>query len=821
MTKSKLTKFTDVEIFEALLSVVNRRERAGPGVVEVLRDLLIVEGGDVNFVPQKKSLFSKNEQVRSELLERAARDGDNEVVNILSKYADGTSLGNALLIALRNRDAPTASRGAVQEEQMIQTLISKGADGSNIICPAVARGDEPLLRMLLSGQPSQRTPGALAEALPIAVAFRDPTVRQRLISMVLQKRANPNFRGGEAMYQATKQYDMISLDTLLQERPHPASLSRAFAVALSLPDSNRRFEACQKLINAGATGQEVDKGLMIAITTEQRNIEFLKLILRTAFIDYEGGSAVCLAVTNEQEAHLRLMLEKRPNGITYDGAIAAAMRLRNPRDQLKYCRLLVGAGPPVDCCSKALVVAVKSQKEEMCRIFLEKGASPDYEGGASISAAALAENVGILELLVGGEFEKPNNASLVAGFGVVLSVSTAPQKKTKLLRLILDAGLKGPALDVALINSSKPGPDSVTMCKLFLEYGASINAQGGEALDISTRTGNIELLELLLKGPHPPAPEILSRIFQSSQKLDPKLRPQATKLILEANMPVNAQVAAALDSLVLEKRHDMETIGVLLSHNASVHHENHRPLITAATAFNKPLLSLLLAHSTDSKAASVVFEAVMKIESFWAKPEAFAILTVLLENGAEGVSVNEALIKAVADGQPSARHFEVTLLEHRADVDYKAGEALQIATERGEPALVKRMLALNPNSESISMALPFAFFSKLGEDGTLAIIEAFVEMSAAQLDPDFMHPEIPEPPVFLCLNHFPDSLKILDLTLKAGYHVDQKMSSDNGRYTALFWAISAKGGKIGDPVVELLISHGGECSLNDTEPMTV
>jgi hypothetical protein len=71
------------------------------------------------------------------------------------------------------------------------------------------------------------------------------------------------------------------------------------------------------LIHAGATGDEVCKGLAIAITTEHQNIDFLKLILRSASVDFEEGHALCLAVANNHQAHLKLMLEKRPNERTF------------------------------------------------------------------------------------------------------------------------------------------------------------------------------------------------------------------------------------------------------------------------------------------------------------------------------------------------------------------------------------------------------------------------------------------------------------------------------------------------------------------------
>jgi hypothetical protein len=811
MTKSKRTKFNQREIYRALLAVVSGQESAGPGVVEILLEQFQAEHGNINFVPQQKkslgSVFKKRHEERSGLIEIAARGGKVEVVQLLSKNSDQTGLNNALEIAFRNRNA-VSNRNTTREEQIIRILVSKGADGSHTIgvAAAAAAGDETLLRMLLDVHPPVL---ALSEALPEAAASADAEIRRRLTQMLLDKGADVNHSGGEAIFRATRLFDMHVLDMLLERCPHVPSLNRAFASALTQPDSNSRFEACQKLIHAGATGDEVSKGLAIALTTENQNINFLKLILRSASIDFEEGHALCLGIANNYQVHLKLMLEKRPNEHTFDRAFEAALRLRNHRDQLKYCNILVEANPPRDSCSKALLIAVKIQKDELCRTFLEKGASVDFNGGASITAAARSESIGILELLVGGEFRNANNASLVSAFEVALSLTSPPAKKKKLIHLILDAGLQGPALDAALVNASKKGEEGLPMVKLFLEYGASVNAHGGEALDICACSGNLELLQVLLHGQHQPSPEILLKIFQSALKLDPKVRYLAIELILRANMSVGVQAAAALDGLVQDSRSDMQTIRILLSFHTSVNYENHRPLVTAGKAFNKTLLALLLEHSRDASAPSVVFDALMKTESFWGKRHTFAILTLLLENGAEGIAVDDALIKAVMDAQPGARHFEVTLLEHGANIDHKDGEALQIATERGEAALVRRMLQKKPTSESISMAFPYAYASKLSEENALAIIDSFVELSAEELYPGFMHPEIPEPPVFLSVKHYPNNLKILERRLKAGFHIDQAMSSESGKYTALYWSL-VQGKKIEIDVVEFLIRQGGE-----------
>ncbi|KAH9215048.1 hypothetical protein DL95DRAFT_523587 [Leptodontidium sp. 2 PMI_412] len=815
MPKSKRTSFSQREIFRAIQSVIDGHETAGPGVVEVLLGKFIKAGGDINIIPQQSSALGVMSRKRpdepSNLLEKATTCGDVEVVQLLSRHSNKTAKNKALEIALQNRNT-TTGRDTTKEDRIVYILVSDGADVDTTIGSAVAAGEENLLHMLLEGNPPAP---ALSDALPIAIATRDTLLRRRLAQMLLRKGADVNTGNGQPILEATKLFDMALLDMLLERRPHVTSLNRAFAVALSYSDSNHRFEACQKLINAGATGEEVNKGLIIAMTVEHHNIDFLRLILRSASVDFENGYALCQAVTSNYQEHLKLLLAKRPSELSFDNALDAAMRLRNPRDQLKFCHLLVGAGPPRNSCSKALLVAVTGQKDELCRILLEARASVDFDGGASITAAARSENIGILEMLIGAEFQQPQSASLTGAFEISLLASPSA-KKMKILRLILDAGLQGQPLDTALVHATKQGQEGLALCELLLKYGASVNTLGGEALDTCCRTGNLGLLEKLLSSAHRPAPEILSRVFQSSLVLDHRIRPRAMELILQSGKAIDNQLAAALDGLVQERRPHMPSIEVLLSFHASVYYEGYRPLITAAKNLNTVLLKLLLEQCRDGSAPSKVFEALMADEPFWKKHEAFQIMTILVDNGAEGIAVDDALVRAVKDGQPSARHFEITLLQH-ANIDHRDGEALQVATERGEAALVRRMLAMKPASESISMAFPYAFVSNLPESSCLAVIQAFMEMAADDLYPDYMHPDIPEPPVFLCIKHYPNSLSILEATLDAGFNIDQSMSSESGKFTAIYWAMTG-GNQIGDHIMECLISRRANLH-NHPEPL--
>jgi hypothetical protein len=54
--------------------------------------------------------------------------------------------------------------------------------------------------------------------------------------------------------------------------------------------------------------------------------------------------------------------------------------------------------------------------------------------------------------------------------------------------------------------------------------------------------------------------------------------------------------------------------------------------------------------------------------------------------------------------------------------------------------------------------------------------------------------------------------------LNAGFHIDQAMSSESGKYTALYWSL-VQGKKIEDRVLEFLISRGGEFDIPSNCPL--
>jgi len=262
-----------------------------------------------------------------------------------------------------------------------------------------------------------------------------------------------------------------------------------------LRPAERRFTACEKLLKAGAIGDAVNEALTIAVSDEPNDTSFLKIIIPNADVDYGGGHSLSLAVKHGLPNHITLLLEQRPNTTSFNNAFDAAMSHSEPTDQIKYCRMLLEASAPESSASWTLLKVVRAGRDDLVRLMLQHNASPNFEGGASLISAVHNKNVKILTSLV--DNQKASKASLEAAFKVALGI-TEEQSRLELVQILLDAGVKGAPLHIALISQSKRGDQNIAIISMLLKYGASVDEQNGEALDNAAKTGASSLLQSML-----------------------------------------------------------------------------------------------------------------------------------------------------------------------------------------------------------------------------------------------------------------------------------------------------------------------------------
>jgi hypothetical protein len=272
---------------------------------------------------------------------------------LLRQGVEGDAVHQSLSAAIVD-EAPT------RDERLIQLLVESGARVDPHLEAAVEKGDESLLRILLIGQPSIQ---AASEALLASLDIPGQEKRSRIIGLLFAAGADVNFQGGRAILRATKYCDLASLDVLLQARPKAESLGGAFVAATTIQDFRVQHEICRKLIEAGATGNEVNEALVRAVDQKSENTELLQLLIPNASVDYGGGRALCLAVKHKLRRHVSLLLQRKLRVATFQNAFKEALAVDDERLQLVFCRMLLQAGPEDDNTYSPIEYA----EERLCR----------------------------------------------------------------------------------------------------------------------------------------------------------------------------------------------------------------------------------------------------------------------------------------------------------------------------------------------------------------------------------------------------------------------------------------------------------------------
>jgi ankyrin repeat protein len=422
-------------------------------------------------------------------IRKASKEGRFQLSkSFLKQGVQGLEVDRALSEAIS--DGPP-----MRDERLLQLLVDHRAAVDPHICSIVSRGDEILLRILLKGRPSvQVTSKAVLKALQLPEEDR----RLSSICLLMNAGANINYDHGKAIFEATRSFQLPSLDLLLQFSPKPSSLNAAFASTTAMKDIERRYEYTRRLLKAGATGDEVHKALVAAVATTTPNLDLLKLIIPHASIDFEDGRALCLAIQKLLQQHVLLLLKMKPNSVSFSNGFSAARSLRDVQMELRFHKLLLAAGPEERVVSQTLLNAVEDQKTEVSRLLLKHGASTDFENGSSVVTAVTSTNALILKLLLGNSIRKPSVATVTTGFNAALRLRNGSPKQ-EILDIILNTGVKRDSRNNALLNFVKSdNPDCSTISTL-LKHGASVYFNKNESLLVAAKRGNIEVLNLLFQ----------------------------------------------------------------------------------------------------------------------------------------------------------------------------------------------------------------------------------------------------------------------------------------------------------------------------------
>ncbi|KAF4625271.1 hypothetical protein G7Y89_g12898 [Cudoniella acicularis] len=545
-------------------------------------------------IPSKRSLAFAFPHIR-----RTSKEGRLRLTEeFLRRGVEGEVVHQAL-------SASVADNTPLRDERLIQLLVGSGAEVDPHLDAAVSGGNEDLVCMLLKGRPSRRV---VSDALKSSLSLKQKGRRMSVTRHLLNAGADVNANQGRAILQATQSNDLESLELLLKSRPQAESLESAFASAMKMADSTRRYEFCQRLVNAGATGEEVHKALIAAVAQQPQNPEFLKLVMPNASVNYDGGKALCLAISRMLREHVSLLLEMGPNESTYEGAFVAVIALQDNGRQLEFCQILLQSRPQGDSANAALVKAVQSGNENVARLLLQHGASVDYENGASMVAAVISKNVRMLKLLIGTCKQTPSSETLTLAFEAALPVTQVTVKQ-ELLKTILDVESSHrsfeaqKSLDAALLQLVKGQANDITTIETLLRYHASVHHSNNESLLLAAKSRDNRLLQLLLQHiDESIAVSAISLVFADRFADEQFWTIPPGLLIMQMLLKRGARGQSVDEALIAAvSKYSSEPlakdfVSVLLENGSNINYKDGMALQIAATTGDLDLIRLMLAQ---------------------------------------------------------------------------------------------------------------------------------------------------------------------------------------------------------------------------------
>lgn len=305
----------------------------------------------------------------------------------------------------------------------------------------------------------------------------------------------------------------------------------------------------------------------------------------------------------------------------------------------------------------------------ICALLLAHGASGDEYNGEALTTAARLAALPLLQAIIQ---QKISDLSLTRAF------KSADHQNLDLIRIFLDAGLKGEPLHTTLVEQSQRGNGGLAVCTLLLAHGASVNEYNGEALTIVAKLEALLLLEAMLKDSMV-SKATLTRAFKSANHGNLNL----VKMFLDVGL--NGE---PLDTALAEQsKIGNEAIAVcklLLTHGASVD-ANHGEALTNAASLNALLLlqELLRERPVSNATLTRAFQS--------ADRGNIDLVKILLDAGLKGVPLHSALIEQSRRGN-DALAVCTLLLTHGASIDANNGEALANAARLSAVPLLRMML---------------------------------------------------------------------------------------------------------------------------------
>ena len=614
-----------VKVAEAYLAA-NLPLAVSQGQPEIV-SLLIAYGADVN-------------HDNASALRKAVQ---NERIDLVLAFMKGKPSRESVSVAFEDAFSANSSMKLSEQYLLIEILLCAGAQGECVaetLVQVVRSGNRDMAKLLIlhGASPLHKS----AEALKIAVAARDvDLVKIVLVDSVTKSWASRLFKEIPRPYTEPQTYNLMSA-----------------------------------LIFKGASGTSLDEALVVAV--QQQSGVITKLLLdHKASADYNDAQALQIAASAGNLSTVDLLLSKgqpRPHSMQYVLPLVPA----GPQN-LRYSmtKSIIDAASfvkiPTPLLDAALMKIIDPQCNEidlpLANILIVAGADVNHSNGIYFKEATRRGALELLELLVTSSANRSSISS------AVLEVSKLPQSslKRRITTLLLDHGARGPAVSRALIDSLEGKFVDEDMVMALLAQ-ADVNYRGGQALVLAMRL-RTKLISSMIDIGRPDQQTLNAAL---SIALDPSTKDRQTKLdlLLKAGIDQKGLDDALVREISNGPSHSITLVESLLHHHASCNHDAGKAMELAIKSGNVTLLELLV----DSKPNHQTLASMLSIAMREAERSLrYKFLVILLQGGARGNNVSDALAQEVCSDQACELQLARLLVQHNAMIDYSDGLAIKRA----------------------------------------------------------------------------------------------------------------------------------------------
>ncbi|KAH7318059.1 hypothetical protein B0I35DRAFT_478596 [Stachybotrys elegans] len=675
---------------------------------------LLNQGADVNFERRKST----------SLLKRFQEIDQDDVRNHILKDAMRNCSKDIVYVLAQSADPTSVSEAlpaAVDSGDALKAsiIMARGADASPLcdrFLATVDTGSIDMLEVLL-----RDTNGACQQCRDRGLMHAISQKDTRKACLLLSKRADPTYSNGAPI--------ISSIQAGLEDVAVMAVSNAKGRLPVQFWDDALGHAYRQKLLNTleaclvvGAKGPNTNTVLGAAVKTKDASLISLLLGYGADATSNNGAAIVAAVSTNNLKALQAFLQQRIPMHILVE-AMKQTIRLKDLASAYVMVDMLLTVGVRGECISEVLTAVLdrklmygdEKRRSELARLLLLKGeADVNWNGGLPFTRAVASGYTEDVGLLV--QF-RPSIKTL--------------EVSLKLANSIQDQSIRRRSIDLLLAAAPRGSESQLRLV----------------AMAAAASEFNIDIVEYL-------AP-----FSQASQVI-----------VMEG---FTSAISGSKDWLSLP---GLNVVKALLLRGAHGQNVNEAFCIAAGRCHREAFE--LLVPFISRECVERAFCSMVKATTEWQSDKNLWIVTSLLNMGCKGAHVNASLLtvlKSYVRRRASLDMVNTLLLD--ADVNYKEGEALKIAIQSADVALLENLAAQKLAKTSLSHAFATVILTPNEEHTVLSMIDVVMEASRASgetIDYDITVPLSRLSVIAACISVHPKSTTLVKKLISLGCNVNTK-----------------------------------------------